>query len=354
MYFHRHNTHFAAVQLALVRRRYVNGHTVVRSTERPIVAGHQIDPQRSPDFGDASRTQQVLEALLTAHTEAHASTVVLVAVEAMALLEVVERIADNAHERTHCVNALEHKLMAAHVIARQKMLDARKKRRLVVGELFDHAAIAAGISETAVRIEVDVTDRLTHAKACFPANRFIKNVNPFRRIRLTATRKRCRIRVNNVHKFGVGRIQPHQRIRVTKQRLGRIHSRDPAQHQTKVALQRVPRVATQMGAQRVAHHVHFVQIGQSRILVDHVDHVRRDRTDQPDIGHRLRVGRRRSGAPVDNHHGRRPIMVVVQQCVDHVLDLHWAESTSFECDRLITKYSTGCDVTIPMVDRPYR
>lgn len=306
----RKDPNLASMQQTLLGRRSVNRHTEMRSTERTTRTGHQVHAEWSSDIGHSMTTQQVLEALATVHPEANALTIVVVAVEAVTLLEVVVRFASNSQERAFGVNAFEHKLMAANVIAGQKLLDAGEKRLLMIMvDDLDHISIAAGILEASVRVKIDVANRVPHSES--------------------SAGERNRIRMNDVHELGIRSIQPHQRICIAEEWLCRIHSGDPTQHQTKVLLQSVPSVATQMGAQRVTHHVHPVETGQPHLLVDHVNHVGSNRTDQSNIGHRLGVRRRRSVAPVDDHHGRRAIFVVVQQSVHHILDLNQIQYGSF-------------------------
>lgn len=53
--------------------------------------------------------------------------------------------------------------MTANVIAGEELLDSSKEGLLMVlVDEFVHTAVAAGIFKASIRVEIDVTDRITH------------------------------------------------------------------------------------------------------------------------------------------------------------------------------------------------
>ena len=55
--------------------------------------------------------------------------------------------------------------------------------------------------------------------------------------------KRVRVRVNDVDVVGVGLVESNDRIGFLEMRIGRIESRDPAQHHPEIASQRLSGVS---------------------------------------------------------------------------------------------------------------
>lgn len=162
---HRQDSNLTAMQQTVLRGRYMNSDLEVGPTERPSSSGHQVNPKRSADICDPSIAQQSLITVVGIHAEADTLMTILTASETVAFLEVVERIAGDTHERTFRVHALQHKLEAAHMIARQELLDAREKGLVVIAEVVVHRDVAAGIIEAAIWIKVDVSDWVTHSES---------------------------------------------------------------------------------------------------------------------------------------------------------------------------------------------
>lgn len=170
---------------------------------------------------------QLFVAVDALQTEFEATVAVLfVAVEAIALLEVIITVTADANERTFRPDAIRHELMGTDMIATDKLLHAPKQRSLLLQYVILNASITAGIVVAAVWEKVYVSDCHSHTKA--------------------TTGEWQRIGVYDIHIVGIVSIKSHHRIGVTKQRLSGIETGNSSQCQTEILLQIIAGVATQV------------------------------------------------------------------------------------------------------------
>lgn len=169
----------------------------MRGAERILLSRHQV--RRDGAGVEISFLEDRFVAQMTVEAEANAEIPVPVAACALSLLEILVRVARDGHERTLGVNTFGEQLVRSDVVAADlNRLQNEKSFQMSNVRRFSHIFVTSWLLRSAIRVEVDMSNLLLQPE--------------------TSVHEIRDVRVNHVDVFGVGLVQPDDRVRVLKEK----------------------------------------------------------------------------------------------------------------------------------------